>query len=375
MAVVTGTRAEYGILRPVMKAIAGHPSLSLSVIATGMHLLPEFGYTVREVERDFKVDAKVQMLGKGDSRREMAESVGRGIIGLANSFEKLRPDFIVVLGDRIEPLAASVAGVYMGIPVAHIHGGDISGNVDDLVRHAIAKLACIHFAATKKSASRLIRMGEEKWRVYISGAPALDTIINGRFTKNDELAEKYRLDFSSSVVLALQHPVTNEADRAALQMRLTLEALRDVGEQTILIYPNADAGGRRMIAEIESFRCEYIKAYKNIPYADYIGLMRTASVLVGNSSSGIIEAPSFNLSAVNIGKRQEGRERAKNVIDVGYNRREITRAIKKAMGRSFKRSLRNMVNPYGGGCAGGFIAKILAATKIDEKLLRKKLAY
>jgi len=378
IAVVTGTRAEYGTLSHVLKAIEARPELQLSLVVTGMHLSHEFGYTVQEIERDgFKIDAKVDMLLSSDTTEAMTKSIGLGIIGMAQTWEQLKPDIIMVLGDRIEPLAAVIAGAYMNIPVAHIHGGDTCGNIDNPARHAITKFAHIHFPATRKSAERIIKMGEEGWRVHMVGSPTLDTILNETLLSAEVLSKQLGLDLSQPLILVVQHSVTTQVDEAPKQMRETLEAIVEIAYPTVLIYPNSDAGGRRMIEVIKEYeKYPFIKTFRSLPRQDYLSLMKVASVMVGNSSSGIIEAPSFGLPAVNIGIRQEGRERGKNVIDVGHKRQEILAAIEKALtNESFLREVKKRENPYGDGKTGPRIAEILSKVEITPQLLQKRMTY
>ena len=377
--VVTGTRAEYGILYPVLKAVEARPELKLLLVVTGMHLSHDFGYTVKEIENDgFKIDAKVDMLLSSDTLGGMAKSVGLGVLGMAQTWEQLKPDIILILGDRVEPLAAAISGAYMNIPIAHIHGGDSPrGGLDEYARHAITKLAHIHFPATRKSMERIIKMGEDEWRVHLVGSPALDMILSEPLLPNEVLVEKFGLDLSAPLVLLVQHPVTTQVDEAPEQMRETLDAIVKLGYPAILIYPNSDAGGRRMIEVIREYeRHSLIKTFESLPRREYLSLMKVASVMVGNSSSGIIDAPSFGLPAVNIGIRQEGRERGKNVIDVGHNKREIVKTIKKALtDKAFLAEVKQCQNPYGDGESGPRIAKILNETEITPQLLQKKLAY
>jgi GDP/UDP-N,N'-diacetylbacillosamine 2-epimerase (hydrolysing) len=378
IAVVTGTRAEYGILYPVLKAIAARPELKLSLVVTGMHLSHEFGYTVQEIEKDgFKIDARVDMLLSSDTVGAMAKSVGVGILGMAQVWEQLKPDIILVLGDRIEPLAAVITGAYMNIPIAHIHGGDACGNIDNPARHAITKFAHIHFPATGKSAERIIKMGEDEWRVHMVGSPTLDILLKETLLSTRVLSKRLGLDLSRPLILVVQHPVTTQADEAAEQMKVTLEAVQETGYPVVLTYPNSDAGGRRMIEVIKNYeKHPSIKTFKSMPRQEYLGLMKVAGVIVGNSSSGIIEAPSFGLPAVNVGSRQEGRERGKNVIDVGHNKQEILRAIKKALtSQAFLKEVKKCESPYGDGKASQRIAEILSQIEITPRLLQKKMTY
>ena len=378
IAVITGTRAEYGIFKSVLKEIEANPKLDLSLIVIGMHLSAEFGYTVKEIERDgFKISAKINVLHSEDTKTAMVKSIGKSMIRTANALERIKPNFLLILGDRSEMLVGAVSATYMGIPIAHIHGGDISGNVDEPVRHAITKLAHVHFAATKESADRIIKMGEEPWRVHVVGAPGLDLILNDKIPAPKETATRYGLDLSKPVLLVLQHSVVTEADEALGQIRETLEAIKELGYQTVLIYPNADAGGRRMIEVIKEYeQYPFMKTFRSVPHEDFLSLMKLASVMVGNSSSGIIEAPSFGLPVVNVGTRQIGRQRAENVIDVNYGKEEIKKAVQKALyDEEFREKVKHCKNFYGDGKAGKRIAKILSEIKIGKKLLEKRMTY
>jgi GDP/UDP-N,N'-diacetylbacillosamine 2-epimerase (hydrolysing) len=378
IAVITGTRAEYGIFKPVLQAIKTDPKLKLSLIVVGMHLAAEFGYTVKEIENDhFKIDSKIDVLHLKDTGVAMARSIGECIAKMADSLDRIKPDILLVLGDRSEMLAGAVAATYLGVSIAHIHGGDISGNVDEPVRHAITKLAHIHFPATKESAARIIKMGEEPWRVHVVGAPGLDSALSKELPEPKQMAEKYGLDTSKPIILVVQHSLVTEAEDAANQIRETLNAIVELGYQTIVIYPNADAGGRRMIEAIKEYEGHpFIKIFNSIPHEEYLSLMKLASLMVGNSSSGIIEAPSFGLPVVNVGTRQVGRQRSENIIDVGYNREQIKKAINKALfDEKFKQKARNSQSIYGNGKAGKRIADILSETRINKRLLLKRMTY
>ncbi len=379
IAVVTGTRAEYGILKLVLRAIETNLGLELLLVVTGMHLSHEFGNTIDDIIKDgFKISTKVDMLPVNDTSASMAKSVGQGIIGMVDAWEQLKPDIILVLGDRVEPLAATIAGVYMNIPVAHIHGGDRSkAGIDEFTRHAVTKLAHIHFPATKKSAERIIKMGEESWRVHTVGSPALDDILNESIIPPHALAVRFKINLSKPVILVLQHPVTTQVDEATKQMRETLDAIVEVGCTTIIIYPNADAGGRGMIELIKEYEnYHFITTFKNLPRKEYIGLLRVSSVLVGNSSSGIIDAPSFGLPVVNIGIRQDGRERGNNVIDVEHDKGKIVEAIDKAItDKELLKEVRSCESPYGDGKASERIAELLGSVEITPQLLQKRITY
>lgn len=376
---ITGTRAEYGLLKPVMKEITQSRKLALQVLAMGMHLLPEFGRTVREIKKDgFKVDALVKTTSNKESKTAMTQSIGKGIIGIADSLAQLKPEIVLVLGDRTEALSGAIAAVYMNIVLAHIHGGDNArAGLDEYARHAITKLAHIHFPATKKSAERIIKMGEDSWRVHMVGAPGLDSILKEKLIPPSQLADKYKLDLGKPVLLVVQHPVTTEIEEAEQQIKETMETIKELAFQSIVIYPNADAGGRRMIKILEKYRkFPFVRLYKNLSHLDYLSLMRIVKVMIGNSSSGIIEAPSFHLPVVNIGTREQGRERANNVIDADYDKKEIKTAVQKALfDKKFRKKLKESKNPYGRGKAAKRIVKILSSLEINKKLLQKKLTY
>jgi len=370
---ISGTRADYGLMRQALFAIRKHPGLKLEIIVCGMHLMPEFGMTVKDIIKDgFKIH-RVPVVSRKDNLESMARFAGELTKELPAFITRINPDIILVLGDRAEMLAASVVGAYLGIPVVHIHGGEVSSTVDESSRHAITKLAHLHLPATSMAAKRIIRMGEEPWRVRVVGSPGLDAIKKERISSPAVLYRKYRLNSSLPVVLAIQHPVSVEIKRAARQMKDTLQALEELKCQAIVIYPNADAGGRAMIRVIKQYKNNpLIRAYKNIPRADYLGLMKIAAAMVGNSSSAIIEAPYFKLRAVNIGTRQFGRERAGNIIDANYGKENIKAALKKALraGR-----LKKCVSPYGRTGTAERIAAILATLRINEKLLQKRMSY
>lgn len=375
--VLTGTRAEYGLLKSSMKAIKAHDQLSLSVVATGMHLSPQYGKTVTNIRDDgFTVDREVLMLLDGDTGTAMAKSLGIGTASLAEAFESLDVDIVLLLGDRDEALAGALAAAHMNIPVAHIHGGDILDGavIDDSIRHSITKFAHIHFPASEKSAERIRKLGEEEWRIHISGAPGLDDILAGEYEDPDTVLNRYDLKPEEKILLLVQHPVTTQPERAGDQMAATLNAVSRFDIQTIIIYPNSDTGSAQIIAEIESRSFgNDTRLFQSLPRKEYLGLMATADVMVGNSSSGIIEAPSFDLPVVDIGPRQNGRERAENVLSVPHN----TESIQKAMSDSLEKQsvwqhAKDCDNPYDYGGAGIKIAETLSQIEVNEKLLRKR---
>ena len=376
--VVTGTRAEYGLLYPVMKAIKSNPKLKLQVFVTGMHLEKKFGYSADEIKKDgFKVDAEVKLNPKSDRGGDVVRAIGKAVVGIAGKLEILKPDFLLVLGDRFESLAATIAAAYMNIPIAHIHGGDSpKAGIDEPVRHSITKFASIHFPATRKSAERILKMGEDKWRIFISGAPGLDTILHKRIPTKKEIEKVIKIKLPKKYILLIQHSVSTEPQKAKSQIIETIEVIKKLRMPVIAIYPNSDAGGRAIIKELKKIKSlDYVHLFKNLSHSTYLGLMKNCSLMLGNSSSGIIESSSFKIPVVNIGIRQEGRERAGNVINVPHEKDKIKKAVLLALSKKFKNKIQKIRNPYGDGKVGQRIAEVLAKIKINKGLIQKKLTY
>jgi GDP/UDP-N,N'-diacetylbacillosamine 2-epimerase (hydrolysing) len=374
---ISGSRAEYGLMKETLLAIKRQPGLELEIVATGMHLMQEFGETVSEIIKDnFKIH-RIEAVYEGDDKESMANFIGDFITKFIKLVKKIKPDMIFVQGDRSEMLGAAIVGAYLAIPVVHTHGGDVTSTVDEFARHAITKLSHIHFAATKKSAERIIKMGEESWRVFVVGAPGFGSIYNEKLLSKDELGKKYDLDFTKPILLVLQHPLTTEVEEAAAQIKQTMDAIKELKFQSIVIYPNADAGGREMIKVIEKYKkYPFIRVYKSLPSLDYLSLLKSITVMAGNSSSGIIESSPFKLPVVNIGERQDRRERSCNVLDVDYSKERIRKAIYKAIyDKEFRKKVKNCKNPYGDGKAGQRITDVLSKIKIDKKLLQKQISY
>ncbi|AKB29020.1 UDP-N-acetylglucosamine 2-epimerase [Methanosarcina siciliae C2J] len=374
---ISGTRADYGLIQSTLRNINSHPGMILEMIVTGMHLMEEFGTTINEIRKDGLKYHTIESTYKKDEKGSMVEFIGVFLQKLSLKIKEINPDIILVLGDRGEMLAGAIAGVYLGIPVAHIHGGEVSSTVDDLTRHAITKLAHIHFPATKLSAKRIIKMGEPEETVFVVGAPGLDSILSEKLMEPEKIADLYGLDLSRPTVVVIQHPVSMEIEHAKDQIRQTLDAVVDLKFQTVVVYPNADAGGREMIEVIKHYENNpNITVYKNIPRKEYLSLLKVANVLVGNSSSGIIEASSFRLPVVNIGTRQKGRERGENVIDANYEKNDIKSKILRCLyDEIFWQKVKNFNNPYGDGKAGDRITEVLDNISINEKLLQKSLSY
>ena len=375
--VVTVSRSDYGHLRPVLEALRRAPDLELLLLVAGMHLASEFGLTVRDIEADgFPISARVEMLGGGDTPEAVAAATGRGVAGFGEAFARLRPDVVVVLGDRFEMLAAAVAALPFALPVAHIHGGEVSeGAMDNQIRHAITKLAHLHFASAEPHARRIAAMGEEPWRIHTVGAPGLDRLATTEPLPRAALARELGLPEAGPWLLVTFHPVTLEYRDTAAHIDELLAALEKTDGFIVITYPNADTAGRLIIERIEEFagrhprRC---RLAKSLGERLYLSLLRHADLMIGNSSSGLIEAPSFGLPVVNVGSRQRGRLRGANVIDVEPSREDILRGIEGAQALPFRVRARAAANPYGDGHAAPRIVEILRSVPIDVRLVQKR---
>jgi GDP/UDP-N,N'-diacetylbacillosamine 2-epimerase (hydrolysing) len=379
VAVTTGTRAEYGILRPVLKEIQKSKKLQLQLIVTGTHMSKKHGFTIREIRKDgFPIHATIDMIPKGDSMYFMSTVLGKGIVEFSKVFKKLKPDINLVLGDRDEMLASAIAAYHMNIPNAHIHGGDKSqGGIDEYNRHAITKMSNVHFVATRKSYERVIKMGENPKMVFLTGSPSIDEIINNKITNRKNLLKRYPFKFVGNEILLVQHSVTTQSELSGKHIRSTLDAIVKTKRPTIAIAPNSDAGSREIFGYIGKYSKKYsfIKAYPSIPRSDYLGMMKYCGVLVGNSSSGMIDASYFNTPVVNIGIRQAGRERGKNVIDVCE---ESTTSTYHAILSAFQmRKGKKFYNEYiyGNGRASKKIVRYLEKIHLNKDLIQKQISY
>jgi UDP-hydrolysing UDP-N-acetyl-D-glucosamine 2-epimerase len=377
--VVTTSRADYTAYRPLLKALRSDPDFSLMVYASGMHLSPEFGLTVRSIERDgFEIFEKIEMLLSSDTPEAIAKSIGLGLIGFGQTFGKIRPDLLVVLGDRYEMLAAALAALPFKMPVAHLSGGELTqGAIDDSIRHSITKLSHLHFTTTETYAQRVIQMGEDPARVFVSGEPALDDILTEPQLTPSEIQHQFGVDVERPFLLVTFHPVTLEYEQTEWQTNELLAAIQATGLFIVFTMPNADTAGRIISARIR----QWIQLHPDMGIAiesfgpeAYHSVLARAIAVVGNSSSGIIEAPSFRVPTVNIGTRQKGRIRAANVIDVRYDRSEILAAISQAASIEFRESLRILVNPYASktGSAVSCIMNALKQLEITDALIQKR---
>jgi UDP-hydrolysing UDP-N-acetyl-D-glucosamine 2-epimerase len=373
----SGKRGGFGALTPTMKAIANDPGMRLSVVVTDQHLYERFGRTVEEVEQEFPIAAAIDMEQRGDSNRDRARAVGTCLAKSADVLAGLAPDVLLVIGDRGEVFAACIAAHNLRIPIGHIQGGDISGSLDEPVRHAITKLAHIHFPSTEASARRIVAMGEEPWRVHVVGDTHIDQIFLGRITPPGELRDRYQLPDADPCIIVLQHSDSADAASSRTQMAETVRAVLSFGLRTLFVYPCSDQGFEGIITEIEAAKdLPGVTVHKNIPASDFAGLQAIAGCLVGNSSAGLIEAPYFALPAVNVGARQTGREHTANVLHVPYDCASIRAAIEKALrDEDFRARCRTLSPPFGDGTAYRRIAAVLAGVELDERLLNKRMTY
>jgi UDP-N-acetylglucosamine 2-epimerase (non-hydrolysing)/GDP/UDP-N,N'-diacetylbacillosamine 2-epimerase (hydrolysing) len=315
---------------------------------------------------------------KGDTLKDMAEYFSAGVKNFSVFLDKKHIDILVVLGDRSESFAAAVSAMYQNIAIAHINGGDVSGGtIDESIRHAITKISHIHFAHTKENANRIEKMGEEKKRIFTVGALTIDTIKNKKLLSKKEVFHKFNLKSDKKTFLVVQHPITTLKDKGLSQMKELLNALDFLKEQTIMLYPNCDAGGQELIKLIKKYeKKSYMNIYKNLSHEDYLSLMKNSDLMIGNSSSGIIEAPSFKIPVINIGKRQQGRSRSLNIIDVEPKKSELLKTVDYALkNKDFRNKLKTCKNKFGDGKSAEKIVKILKDIKLNEELIQKQITY
>ena len=371
--VITGTRAEYGLLRWIMQGIKNDPELKLQIIATGMHLSPEFGLTYRSIEGDgFHIDRKVEMLTSSDTPVGITKSMGLGMIGFADAINELVPDLIIVLGDRFEIFSAVSAALLARIPVAHIHGGESTeGVIDESIRHSITKMSHLHFVSAEEYRRRVIQLGEQPERTYLVGAPGIDGIKKLKLLDRLQLEESLGFKLGSKSLLITFHPVTLEKATAKNQFKellASLELLKDT--QLIFTMPNADTDGRELIKLIEDFvsRHPNAKSYTSLGQLRYLSCLAQVDGVVGNSSSGLLEAPSFRKGTINIGDRQLGRLQAESVINCEPKRESISAALRRLYSDQFQSSLQNVKNIYGEGGASDAIVSIVKTASLDDIL-------
>jgi GDP/UDP-N,N'-diacetylbacillosamine 2-epimerase (hydrolysing) len=375
--VVTGTRAEFGLLRWLMQEIQSQPELELQVVATGMHLSPEFGSTWHEIEdAGFAINARVEMLLSADSNTAVTKSMGLGVIGFADTYERLQPDIVLVLGDRFEIFAAASAALIAGIPMAHLHGGETTeGAFDEAIRHSITKMSQLHFVAADEYRQRVIQLGEQPERVFNVGGMGIDAIKRIKLLNREELEKSLDFHLGEKNLLITFHPVTLEdGGSSAAQMAELLAALDDLDDtRLVFTMPNADTGGRKLSAMVSEFveRHSNARVFTSLGQLRYFSCLAQIDGVVGNSSSGLAEAPSFGIGTINIGDRQKGRLKADSVIDCQPNRQDILKALGHLYSPEFQQTLKSVKSPYGTGGASGTIAKILADHPL-ENILKKR---
>jgi UDP-N-acetylglucosamine 2-epimerase (non-hydrolysing)/GDP/UDP-N,N'-diacetylbacillosamine 2-epimerase (hydrolysing) len=375
--VVTTSRADYSHLYWPLKELAAHPHVDLGLFVMGPHLSPEFGNTAVEIERDgFEIKAKIECLLSSDTDTGMAKTIGLAMLGLADALTSWRPDILLLIADRYEMLAPASVAVALRIPMAHIEGGEISqGAIDDQVRNALTKMAHIHFTSTPTARRRVIAMGEEAWRVHHAGAPSLDHLKRSTLLSRAELENRLGIALKPPAVLAAWHPVTILRDTNA-EADALFAALAQVRGQLLFVYPNADAGGLALIARTRALAATRAEThvFVNLDAVTYWSLLGQVDAMVGNSSSGIMEAASFALPAVNVGMRQQGRERAANVIDAPAETEAIVEALAKALDPAFRSQQMGMENPYGMGTAATTIVGVLTTVELDGLLIKQPAA-
>ena len=370
---ISGTRADFGLMKIALQSINLDDELNLKVIVTGMHLLSEYGDTHLEIlDAGLKVLGKVKVDLSGESGAQMSIALGQQVIGITKLLAKHSPDIVLLLGDRGEMLAGAIAALHLNIAIVHIHGGELSGTIDEPIRHAISKLSHYHFAATEPSKQRLIKMGEAADNVFVTGAPGLDELVNLARVPREVLFKKYGLEPQNQFILLIFHPVVQQAKQAAQQMRTIIDAILKFDTQILILRPNADAGSLQISGVIDSYLTNNnIKIVKHIHRNDYLLLLAEAIILAGNSSSGIIEAASLNTPVLNIGERQNNRERNNNVVDVSINSTEIHRGLIKL----YKMQNMSFTNIYGQGMTANKITELLKDISLHPKIMEKSNSY
>ena len=375
IAVVTTSRADYGHLYWTLKELANRPEIDLKLIAVGAHFSPAFGSTFTEIEADdFTIDERVECLLSSDSDVGMAKTIGVATLGLADVLGKMRPDILLLIADRYEMLAAAAVALALRIPIAHIEGGDVSeGAIDDAVRNALTKMSHLHFTTNENSRKRVIAMGEETWRVHCVGSPSLDNLRRRKLFSREDLEKDLHLKFDEKTVVVAYHPVTIQRDTVS-EADAVFAALEKIPQQIVFCYPNSDAGSHQIIERAGKFCKKRPNAhlFVNLNHLKYWSLLKYSDLLLGNSSSGIMETASLELPTVNIGMRQKGREKPQNVIDSAPETNAILQALENGLSADFRKSLQGMTNPYGDGHASEKIAEILAEVELGDKLLIKR---
>ncbi len=375
--VTTGTRADYGFLRPILNEIMKSKKLDLFLIVTGSHLSKKHGLTINEIINDrFKISTKIDYLPKHDTNFDMSVSLGKGIISFSKFFKKINPDINLIFGDRDEMLSSALAASHMNIPNAHLHGGDTSGGLDEYNRHAITKISNIHFPATKKSKERILKMGEQKNDVFLTGSTGVDEIFQHKITNKKDLETKYKIKLNNDLIILLQHPTTTQSKKSHSQINTTVQSLLTFNKPIIAIAPNSDAGNSDIFLSLKKYSSKYksIKVINSMPRSDYLGMLQNCGVLVGNSSSGLIEASLLNTPVVNIGIRQQNRERLSNVVQSSGTKSSIISSVGKALSKN-KKNIGSKNSVFGDGTASKKIIKVLENISLNNKLVEKQISY
>jgi GDP/UDP-N,N'-diacetylbacillosamine 2-epimerase (hydrolysing) len=375
--VVTGTRAEYGLLRWIMDGIDESDTLDLQVIATGMHLSPEFGLTYKEIEKDgFNIDKKVEMLLSADTPSAISKSTGLGLFGFADAYKDLKPDIVVILGDRFEIMAASLAALFEAIPIAHIHGGETTqGAFDEAIRHSITKMAWWHFVAAAEYEKRVVQLGEDPKRVFNVGGLGVDAIKRTKLLSKKDLMNKTGMKFGKNNLLITYHPVTLEKQTSQKNFKILLDVLDDLKDMYLIFtMPNADSYGRiikKMINDFVKCRPEKTISFTSMGILNYLSTLQFVDGVVGNSSSGLAEVPTFKIGTINVGDRQKGRLKAGSIIDCEPTKKSIKQALDKLYSKNFQKNIDTVKNPYGEGDAAKKIIKLLINEPIPAEIKKE----
>lgn len=375
--IVTGSRSDYGNLRPLLYEISKEKVLELFLVVTGAHLSEEYGHTIDEIKKDgFPIYSQIPSLSSLDTPLGRIETISKQLSGLIGVVAEATPDIIVGFGDREEPLNSSLIANYLRIPFFHISGGDYAwGNTDDMIRHSISKIAHVHLVSNKESQKRLVRMGEETWRIYNTGLPAIDVISKKLYTKKNDIYKKFNISPQRKTVTVLNHPTSSDLEGSTKQIKTILDVLSKFDVNKVVIYPDTDPGSKRIIKNIEESR-EDFKIFPSLHHYDYLGLLNISSCLIGNSSSGIIESAYFQLPTINIGNREIGRLNGGNVKYIFNTYDEIVQSINECLfNKNYVEICKKAKRHYGSGKASEAIVKIIKEIELDGRLLDKKNTY
>ena len=374
--IITERRADFSRFKPIIKLIQKDKKLDYQLIVTGIHLVKKYGYTINEINKEkFKIFSKFKMFDnkyflKNDGS-EMVRAIGKVFLNISKLIKKSKPDLILSGFDIAANFAISVAGAHMNVPVAHIQGGEVSGTIDESLRHATSKFSNFHFTANKETKNRLIRLGEIPKHIYPVGCPSIDALLSENLLSNQSIIKKFKIDLKEKFLLVIQHPVTSEQN-TLFQIKQTLSAIKNSNMQHLVVFPNNDAGSKKILQEIKKANINYVPT---LTLTEYRTLLSGKMILLGNSSSGVHEAASFKVPVVNIGSRQSGRYKPGNVINVNYNKKEIAKAIKKVNSKSFYKKIKKIKNPYGDGKSALKIIKIIKKLNLKNFNTQKKLTY